>query len=155
MKAEHINPFLKGLSLVFSPLCQSEPNIGKISMLKTPYSITNASVIIGVTGKIKGQVTIEFLDNSACNAASVILGGYEVSSLDELAKSAIGELGNMILGNAATELSLINMLIDITPPTVIIGSKVEITHRMPTIFIPISIEKIGALGIHISVIEAA
>lgn len=155
MKAEHINPFLKGIASVFSPLCNAEPNIGRISLLNTPYTIGNTAVIIGITGKIKGQVTLEFKDNSAMKAASTLLGGYETSALDELTKSAVGELANMILGNAATEFSMINVIIDITPPTVIVGERIEITHRTPTLFIPIDIAPIGALGLHVSVIEAA
>ncbi|WP_415537888.1 chemotaxis protein CheC [Dehalobacter sp. 4CP] len=35
----------------------------------------------------------------------------------------MGELSNMILGNAATEWSLINVIIDITPLTIIVGEK--------------------------------
>lgn len=155
MKAEHINPFLKGIASVFSTLCNTEPTIGKISLIKTPYVISNAAVIIGVTGRIRGHVTIEFIDDCVLKAASVILGGYKLSELDELSKSAIGELANMILGNAATELSVNNVLIDITPPTVIVGERVEMTDCCSTLYIPVHIEQIGELGLHVSVMEAA
>ena len=36
--------------------------------------------------------------------------------------SALSELGNMILGNAATVLSTKGVVIDITPPTIIRGN---------------------------------
>lgn len=44
-----------------------------------------------------------------------------VTELNEFSMSALSELGNMILGNAATIFSTQNILIDITPPTLVRG----------------------------------
>ncbi len=44
--------------------------------------------------------------------------GMPVTELDDMATSAISELGNMIMGNAATIFSTKGIVIDITPPTV-------------------------------------
>lgn len=48
--------------------------------------------------------------------------GMPVSEFDDMARSAISELGNMVMGNAATILSNNNVMIDITPPTIITGT---------------------------------
>ena len=45
-----------------------------------------------------------------------------VDKLDELSLSALSELSNMILGNAATVLSTKGVTIDITPPAIIRGN---------------------------------
>ncbi len=47
--------------------------------------------------------------------------GMPVTELDDMAMSAISELGNMIMGNAATIFSTKGIVIDITPPTVCRG----------------------------------
>ena len=48
--------------------------------------------------------------------------GMPVAELDSMATSAISELGNMIMGNAATILSTKGIAVDITPPTFCHGS---------------------------------
>ena len=54
-----------------------------------------------------------------------------------MAKSALSELGNMILGNAATILSGDNVLIDITPPTLGTGNAKMTSPNMKSIKVPI------------------
>ena len=48
--------------------------------------------------------------------------GMPVENLDDMAISAISELGNMIMGTAATMLSENGVIIDITPPVVELGT---------------------------------
>ena len=43
--------------------------------------------------------------------------GMPVTALDDMSASAINELGNMMMGNAATILSTKGIAMDITPPT--------------------------------------
>ena len=64
--------------------------------------------------------------------------GVEVTSLDEMAWSALSELGNMITGNAATLLSQNGYDLDITPPSVIRGTDVEVSTRVPALVVPLS-----------------
>jgi chemotaxis protein CheX len=60
-----------------------------------------------------------------------------VKVFDQLAASAIAELGNMISGNAMLHLSEAGYVCDITPPTIIQGSNVKIsTLAIPAIVIP-------------------
>ena len=51
-----------------------------------------------------------------------------IEQMDDLSKSAICELGNMILGNSATLLAANGIGIDITPPTLSHGM-VEFTNN--------------------------
>ena len=57
--------------------------------------------------------------------------GMPVTELDELASSAICELGNMIMGNAATELSQLNLSVDITPASLLLGDKMRVQSLQP------------------------
>ena len=71
----------------------------------------------------------------------------------DITKSAISELGNMILGNAATLLYNINIKIDITPPTLLLGEKISISiANMKTICIPLKTE-LGIIELDISIKE--
>ena len=60
---------------------------------------------------------IAFEHNIACDIASKMIM-MPVTEMDDFAVSAISELGNMILGNAATIFSTQGIDIDITPPTI-------------------------------------
>ncbi len=65
------------------------------------------------------------------------MGGQEMSEFDELARSAIAELSNMITGNAATLLAESGFECDISPPTVLEGREVRVTTVERTLCIPV------------------
>lgn len=78
--------------------------------------------MLGVTGEISGQVCIVMENDVARDVASRMMMGMPVAEIDDMARSALSELGNMVMGNAATILSNSNVLIDITPPTLLTGN---------------------------------
>ena len=71
-------------------------------MKKTEYEGDIIAVIIGITGEMHGQVILSLKEDVACNIASHMLKGLPVPVFNDMAKSAVSELANMILGNAAT-----------------------------------------------------
>ena len=62
------------------------------------------NVVCGVTGEVQGQVIFGMSLVTADKVASTMLG-QTIKTFDALAASAIGELGNMISGNAMQHLS--------------------------------------------------
>ncbi len=150
MKAEYINPFLKASSEVLKTLTGMEFNVGKPYMVKSPLSSKEVIIILGITGEIKGQTFIVLDEEMAKRVASKMMMGMPVESLDEMAKSAISELGNMIMGNAATLLYNNGTNIDITPPTLMIGENLKIsTTETKTLCVPLTSE-LGDLDINLS-----
>ena len=86
--------------------------------------------------------------------ASNMMGGKKLLDLDEISKSALSELTNMILGNTATILYNKGVGIEITPPSFLIGDNIQISPtKMKTICIPLLIEDNEQIEIHISVVE--
>ena len=68
-----------------------------------------------------------------------------------MAKSAISELANMIMGNAATLLYNRGINIDITPPSLLMGENMQITpSKMKTICIPLVISSEDKIDLDIS-----
>jgi len=64
--------------------------------------------------------------------------GMPVNEIDEMAKSALSELGNMIMGNSATLLFNKGVKIDITPPSLVKGTAIEISSAgMETMCVPL------------------
>lgn len=140
MKVEYINPFIQGTQSVLKNVCNEETSLGKIYLKSSPYTGETISIIIGVTGDIKGQVIFSLNISSACTIASKMMMGMPVPEMDELAKSAISELTNMILGNTATLFYNKGINIDITPPSLLMGQNIQIsTTKSQTICIPLQL----------------
>lgn len=112
-----INPFLESTISTTEMVSQLKLEVGK-PYARTKLSFDGGSVliIIGVTGAMKGQVVMGIPEAHAKEISSKMMMGMPVEELDEMALSAISELGNMIMGNAATIFSTKEILIDITPP---------------------------------------
>jgi chemotaxis protein CheX len=89
---------------------------------------------------------------TAMNIASRMMGGMPVVELDEISKSAISELTNMILGNTATILYNKGIGVEITPPSFLVGDNIEISsNKLKTICIPLILDDGKVLDIDVSV----
>jgi chemotaxis protein CheX len=83
------------------------------------------TVLIGLTVGIKGNIVLSLDKSTSLNIVSAMMGGMEVNEFDSMAKSALGELVNMVLGSAIQKLSS-SILIDMSPPTLITGKRVSL-----------------------------
>lgn len=149
LNADFVNPFLLSATKILKDMCFVDTKIGK------PYirdNIDNDSVIImlGITGQLRGQVVILLNQLAACDLASRMIM-MPVSEIDELSGSAICELGNMILGNAATVFSTKGLAIDITPPSLCIG-KMAFMNVSKSICVPLSYDDDKVIELNIGIV---
>lgn len=150
INVDHINPFLMASTKILKEMCFVDARLGK-PFIKDPIFLDNTLVIlIGITGEMKGQVMIAFEHEIACDIASKMIM-MPVTQMDEFAKSAICELGNMILGNTATIFSTKGIEIDITPPTVGSGTMSFSTNYARNICIPLEYENGKIIEINIAI----
>lgn len=153
MKAEYINPFIKASTEVLRTIVNVEFRTGAPYLKQSPLSANNLTIMVGITGEIRGQVSISMSDKVAMNVASSMMMGMPVTELDEMAKSALSELGNMIMGNTATLLFNAGVNIDITPPTLMVGKELTISLTgMKTVGVPL-LSELGDINLDISVKE--
>ena len=141
INVNHINPFLMAAGTILRDACQMEMSIGKPYVKTTEFGEDSVIIMIGITGEMRGQVMIAMKITKACEIASKMM----------MAMSAISELGNMIMGNAATILSTKGIGIDITPPTLCRGAmKISQTYAK-NICIPMSSDGSMVLELDIAV----
>lgn len=151
MNVEYINPFIEASQSVIMMMTGNKPELGKVYIRKTPYESDNIVVIVGLTGNIRGQVVMALGAEAAMKIASAMMGGMPVTQLDDMSKSAIAELANMIMGNTATLLSGKGLRVEITPPSLLIGEKLTIAPaNMKTISIPLKFANANMMEINIS-----
>jgi len=154
LNVEYINPFINVSVNLMKMICNETASRGKVYIKNSTFSSDNVVIIIGVAGEIKGQVFFNMNNTTACNIASTMMFGTEVKELDDMAKSAIAELGNMIMGNVSTEFFNNGIKIDITPPTVLVGKEMALsTKGLKTICIPLLLEKLGKIEIDVALTE--
>lgn len=124
MKAEHINPFIISVCKIMKDMCMLDLQIGKPTMSNGVY-LENTSIIkLGIIGKLQGEVVLSIEHQTALEIVSKMMM-MPVQAIDDLGKSAISELGNMIAGNAATVFANNDILIDITPPSYCDGAEYQ------------------------------
>jgi chemotaxis protein CheX len=153
MKAEYINPFIQASQSVINMLSGANVQIGKPYLRVPPYFFDQIVIVIGVVGEIKGQIYFEMTNDTAKSIASAMMGGMPVNELDEISKSAISEMGNMIMGNAGTLFFNNSIEIDITPPTLLSGN-IEMSNKISTVVVPLELSGMGTVHVNINA-EAA
>jgi chemotaxis protein CheX len=154
MNVEYINPFIEASKNVLKGAANIEVTLGKLYMKTSPYLSDSVAIIVGVTGKIRGQVTFSISKELACKIASCMMMGMPVNELDEMSKSALAELGNMIMGNTATIFYGKGMKIDITPPTILTGDNMQFsTNKTTNVTVPIILSIGGVIEIDVSFLE--
>lgn len=154
MNVEYINPFIEASQTVLKQIANIDAKLGKVYIKASPYVSDSVVVIVGLTGKIRGQVMFTMSKQAAMGIASSMMGGMSVTELDEISKSAISELTNMILGNTATILYNKGIGIEITPPSLLMGDNMQVSpNKMKTVCIPLQLNETDVLDIDISVEE--
>lgn len=125
MDIKFVNPFLDAFLNVMPQL--GFTNIEKKSLSVKGRTIQSIGVmlIVGLIGDIKGNVAYGIDIESAKKIASTMMMGMPVTELDDMAKSAISELSNMVTANASTNLSNMGTNVNISTPTLMVGTEFE------------------------------
>jgi chemotaxis protein CheX len=154
MNIEYINPFIEASQNVLKTVANLDAKLGKVYLKNSPYTSDSVIVIVGLTGKIRGQAIFNMGKRVAMNIASSMMFGMPVTELDEISKSAISEMTNMILGNTATILYNKGIGIEITPPSFLMGDNMQISpNKMKTICVPLILSNDDVMEIDISVVD--
>jgi chemotaxis protein CheX len=153
MNVEYLNPIIKASTFVLQQSCNVTVSVGKPYLTQTTYEEEVFVVLLGITGQLHGQVLLVMDINVARKIASNMMMGMPVNELNDMAKSALGELMNMMMGNAMTYFSQLDILLDITPPTMFVSSELSLSvgnSRM--VCIPIKFED-GTIELNVAIKE--
>jgi chemotaxis protein CheX len=139
MDIRYINSFITGLLHISNMLGMhnmQRTGLGKKEKLVTDNDV---NVILGLTGDTKGTVVVSMPEKTACNIASVMMGGMAVESFDYMPKSALCEMANMVVGHTLVQLEKTGLMLTITPPVLISGRNlISMINQVETISIQFS-----------------
>ena len=150
MDAKIVNALIGSVYETIRDVLRVEPKLGKpsaVTHIEIPHSVVT---VIGITGGMEGSLIYSFSSETALRVVSAMMG-MEYGQLDELAMSAIGELGNMTAGKLAMKLEALGKHVDITPPTVVSGRDLRIKSFGAILKLPISVFSNEDFDLHLSV----
>lgn len=151
MNVKHINAICRATESILLNYFGVEVTPLKARAEKSAVPSNQVSVLLGINGQLNGQIICSLGTQTAKNIVGLMMGGMEITELDDMGWSAIQEFGNWIAGTTATELSKEDCLIDVTPPMINEGAS---NFRSDKLFITVPLEsKIGLIDVHISVNE--
>lgn len=149
MKAEYINPFLESARVVIEQVANIRPTTGQLGIKDVKFVEHYIWIQIGMTGQMQGDIVFGLAEEVALKMVSAMMGGFVITEMDEIGKSAISELGNMISGNASTMLYNQGVRVDITPPKLIQSATAAGFTPKKALTIPLIMDSIGELDIQV------
>ncbi len=115
---ELTQPFIESTKAVFSMMLGCKVELGVRTSSKDFKSSHDLSGIIGFSGALQGTVVISIDQEVAFSAAEMFLGSRP-TEIDDEVRDMVGELANMIGGNAKERLPITGIALGL--PTVISG----------------------------------
>ena len=142
MDVRFINAFLDGTINVLKTMAFVTPRAGKPFLKKDDTAAGDVSGIIGLTGAARGSLALSFSDKCIIKIVNNMLGENFTETNAEV-RDAVGEITNMISGDARKRLEANGLVITAAIPTVVFGKSHRINHVMggPSIIIPFEIDE--------------
>ena len=125
MDAKLVNPFIDAFMTVLPQIGFQEPARAAMTVKDKMTQSLGVTIIVGFTKQIRGNVVYNMSEDTAKYIASTMMMGMPVPELDDMAQSAISELGNMLAANASILMEGQGVSMNISPPTLIVGESVQ------------------------------
>ena len=139
---EIAKPFIKATQEILSTMAGITANAGTPYVKKTLVAKGDVSAIVGVTGDKTGTIAVSF--SRAC-AIALVKGmlGDDIGDIIQDTQDAVGEVTNMVSGQARAALVGMGVTLQGSTPTVIMGDGHLIRHitANPVVAIPFTSEQ--------------
>ena len=150
MNVAQLNPFLTAIQDVFTQFGVTD--IEKVSVqLKDDMIIDqDVTAFVGIVGEMQGNVSYCFSNETAKKIASMMMMGMPVDEMHEMARSALAELANIITGSAASIFANDEILLEITPPSLVAGEEMYFILTFLKTFTVILNSSLGTIEVNVA-----
>jgi chemotaxis protein CheX len=154
MDVKYINPFLSATVNVLKTMAFVDVYPDKPFLKKDQVATGDVSGIIGLTGEATGSLSVTFNFNLIQRIMSNMLG-EEVQEVTNDVRDAVGELTNMISGDARRMLQQEGLQLSAAIPTIVAGKSHTIKHVVvgPVIVIPFQAETGERCSVEVSLVS--
>lgn len=150
MKAEYANIFVRSAVHVFQKELGISLTRNSLHKKNAPIPSLPVAIVLGITGFLRGQVVYSIDTDFALDIAHVMVPNKLPSELKTLMNSAVGEIANMVTGQASIALAGSDNIINLTPPAVFSGRDMMVDFlAIPTVCLQM-LSQMGVLEINIA-----
>jgi len=137
MEVKFINPFVVAAQTVFKTMLSIDLSLGKPALKEAKTTSGDVTGIMSMVGDRKGTIAISFREKGALFVFNNLMGD-EASSIGPEVVDAIGELTNIIAGQARKEFENSGVNLKASIPMVVVGKGVETNFitKLPIISLP-------------------
>jgi chemotaxis protein CheX len=145
VRVEYINPFVEATYNVLKEVLQCDVKRGDLYLKESTMQIMGVAALVGLAGDVEGRVLFDMTKDTGLKVASKMNFGEEFKALDDMAKSTLTELANMITAQAVTKLFDLGFKFDLTPPALFVGDNMEIanTLKVEALIVPMLMPELG------------
>lgn len=154
MDAQFINPVINSVRNVLTTMAHIEPNTGtpfkkKRDDFARGKNITGLMTMVGkkevianIGKRVSASIALTFSESAILHITKKMMP-MEISKIDGIVIDLAGEIANMVLGGAKTELEEKGYKFKMSLPTIIVGTDYLIAHKVKTsvITIPFSMQE--------------
>jgi chemotaxis protein CheX len=131
INAKHVNPFVEAAMRVVNQIAGIEVRRGHLSYKARMAPSFGVSIIIGIYGFLTGQVVYSLESNLAGRLVDKMLEGRSPQEKKIMFLDCLGEVANMITGNATALLNQRrDQILNITTPAIAAGTNLSV-HLVP------------------------
>jgi chemotaxis protein CheX len=148
MNVTYINPFISATINTFHTMLNIDVKPDKPILKTSPFPTYDISGIIGLSGNAQGNIAISFPKIIALKIVSKMIG-TDIKVVGPELADGIGELANIIAGNAKKDLTQFQLSISL--PNVIIGKGHIIANPsgVPAMIVPF-VSPLGNFAMEVS-----
>lgn len=133
--------FINATANILSTMAGLEAQPGRPFVKKVTEASGDVSAIVGVTGAKRGTIAVSFSQGCAIGLVKGMLGD-DIEDIVQDTQDAVGEITNMVSGQARAALAEKGLVLQGATPSVIMGKNHVIKHvtSSPVMAIPFSTE---------------
>jgi chemotaxis protein CheX len=137
MDVKFINPFIMAAQAVFKTMLGVEAVMGKPSIKEARNTSGDVTGIMGLVGDKRGSLCVSFQEKGALHIVKTLTGD-DMEKVGPEVVDAIGELTNIISGQARKEFEKAGLNLKAAIPMVVVGKHVEMNFitTIPIISLP-------------------
>jgi chemotaxis protein CheX len=139
MDVRYLNPFIVATKTVFKTMFNIEVNVGRPSIKEAKTASSDITGVVGLVGEKTGMMAVSLSGPAATCIYSILFGETAESHRDPAVVDAMGELTNIISGQARVGLETSGISLKAAVPMVVVGKGMEIafTSKLPVVSLPL------------------
>lgn len=122
---------------------------GQVELEANPYTTDDVTAVVGISGDVSGSLYLSMTEETALAIVGAMLG-QPAPEFDEIAKSGIAELANVVAGTAGIALGAAGLRTNISPPLLLHGAGARLSSLDRQRLVVTLRTSLGPVAVHLA-----